>query len=223
MRVIQYSMSKSKEYLEFLKNTPSVSNSDFKPILVDNIFTSEQISDIYNQIKVADDSRTQIKTFAGHKVWQRRFGKSIEQRIRDIAKEATGLSMRLNGDYSFTRYSPEYGYECKLFPHYDTRNSQRLTIDIQLDFDEEWKVIVEEESFLLKYNQALIFLGTQQIHWREKKKLQKNSKIDMLLSHLSYTPPVPYDTNQVDILENRSKFLMDLYGFNNLPKEYTDE
>ena len=216
-------MSKSKEYLDFLSNTATVSNSDFKPIVIDQVFTEEQIEDIYNQISIADDSKTQIKPFAGHKVWQRRFGKSIEQTIRNVAKDATGIPMRLNGDYSFTRYSPEYGYECRLFPHYDTRNSQRLTVDIQLDFDEDWRVVVEEEPFLLKHNQALIFLGTQQIHWREHKKLKKSSKIDMLLSHLSYTPAVPYDINQIEILEERSKFLMDMYKFDNIAREYKDE
>ena len=216
-------MSKSLEYLRFLEQTPNVTNSDFVPVVIDNVFTDSQIASIYSQLEIADDSKTQIKPFAGHKVWQRRFGPEVEKAIRDVAISVTGTQMMLNGDYSFTRYSPEYGYECKLFPHYDTRHSQRLTVDVQLNYDEDWKVIVEEQEFLLKYNQALVFTGTQQIHWREKKKLKPSSRIDMLLSHLSYHPSLPYDNNQVAVLEERSRFLMELYDFNNKEEVYAYE
>jgi hypothetical protein len=115
----------------------------------------------------------------------------------------------------FLRYYSGYGYEPKLAPHYDKRESQRFTLDIQLNYDEEWAVVVEEKSYTLKYNQGLIFKGTQQMHWRESKVLKPDTTIDMFISNFTFVPDRPIDDGQLDKMEMRSMLLMKELNINN--------
>jgi hypothetical protein len=131
-----------------------------------------------------------------------------------VAK-ATGHQVYLDEMPFFLRYYSGYGYEPKLAPHYDNRPSQRLTLDIQLNYDEEWAVVVEEKKYVLKYNQGLIFKGTQQMHWREKKVLKPNTTIDMFISNLTYVPDRPLDPNQIEKMEARSMCLMSELNIDN--------
>ncbi len=64
------------------------------------------------------------------------------------------------------------------------------------------------KSFTLEDNQALIFAGTQQIHWRENIQISEDAEIDMIFCHLEYVNPKPLDENQEQVLRERADFLM---------------
>lgn len=207
---------------EFLKSKqPHISNQDFVVQKASNIFTDDQIKEIYDIVNNTRIEDTHLQEWAGHRAWHVNFSKDIENAITRSAQSILGDHIKLDGDYSFARYTPEYGFECKLFPHYDTRDTQRITFDIQLNADEPWGIVVENETYYLNNNEALIFAGTQQIHWREKKKLQPNTKVDMIFCHLQYVASTPLDNGQKDILEERSRFLMDNTGINNSVQTYS--
>ena len=198
------------EYNKLKNNQEHIHNQDFSVIKAVDIFSTDQINSIYSIIENTPEENTIIQPWAGHKAWHVPLGKEIEDRINFVAQKYLGDGVFLNGDYSFARYSPSYGHECKLFPHYDTRDSQRITFDIQLKATEDWGIVVEGETFYLNDNEALIFSGTQQMHWREKKKI--SSDFDMIFCHLQYFPSIPLSINQKEILENRSRFLMEKTG-----------
>lgn len=205
------------------KKTGPISNEDFDVLVADEVLLPDQIDHIYNIINSTPESKTELKEWAGHKVWHVRLGKDFEDRVTQVARKYLGDGVVLNLDYSFARYSPEYGFECKLFPHYDTRPSQRITFDIQISADEEWGIVVENEEYQLRNNQALVFSGTQQIHWRSKKKLKASSKIDMIFCHLQYVEDKPLDEGQHSRLDERARFLMDSTGINNQVELYSRE
>lgn len=205
------------------KKTGPISNEDFDVLVADEVLLPDQIDHIYNIINSTPESKTELKKWAGHKVWHVRLGKDFEDRVTQVARKYLGDGVVLNLDYSFARYSPEYGFECKLFPHYDTRPSQRITFDIQISADEEWGIVVENEEYQLRNNQALVFSGTQQIHWRSKKKLKASSKIDMIFCHLQYVEDKPLDEGQYSRLDERARFLMDSTGINNQVELYSKE
>jgi hypothetical protein len=214
-------MSYIDEYNKLKDSQPHISNQDFKVLKAYDIFTDDQIKEIYDIVNNTKIENTHLQEWAGHRAWNITFPKSIEDTITKAAREVLGDGIVLEGDYSFARYTPEWGVECKLFPHYDTRDAQRITFDIQLNADEPWGIVVENEMYSLENNQALIFAGTQQIHWREKKKLKPDTKIDMVFCHLKYVDPRPYDENQIEILEERSRFLMDATGINSSIEPYS--
>lgn len=213
-------MNIKEEYAKLKASQEHVSNQDFVTQKAFNIFTEEEISQIYDEINAADIENTMLQDFVGHRAWGIRFSKNIELAIIKAAQAVLGDEITLKGDYSFARYSPSYGFNCKLFPHFDTKPSQRITFDIQLNSNEEWGIIVEDETFHLNKNEALIFAGTQQIHWRENKKVKPDAEIDMIFCHLEYKVPRKLDEHQKDILEDRSQFFIDAYNFTRFAEPY---
>ncbi len=195
-------------YKELVASQPRVSNQDFVVLVAENVLLPEHIEEIYQKVNKAPDSSTRVQPWAGHKVWDIRFSKEIEDRITKVAQDLVGNHVLLDYDYSFARYSPKFGYVCKLFPHYDNRESQRITFDIQLRASQPWSVVVENVAYPLQDNQALIFAGTQQIHWRENKNISNDAEIDMIFCHLIYKEPVPLDMDQKDILNERADLLI---------------
>lgn len=195
-------------YEDLVRSQPYISNQDFEPRVVSNVLLPKHIEEIYSTIANLPEEKTRVQPWAGHKIWDTTFSKEIEDRISAVAQSVLGDGVVLNYDYSFARYSKKFGYECKLFPHYDTRESQRITFDIQLRASEPWAVVVENKSFTLEDNQALIFAGTQQIHWRENIQISEDAEIDMIFCHLEYVDPKPLDENQEQVLRERADFLM---------------
>jgi hypothetical protein len=205
-------------YEDLVRSQPKISNQDFQVRIAENVLLPEHIDTIYSIINSTSESQTRVQPWAGHKVWDVKFTKEIEDRITAVAQSIVGNDVSLDYDYSFARYSRKFGYECKLFPHYDNRDSQRITFDIQLRASEPWSVVVENTVYPLKNNQALIFAGTQQIHWREKKKISDDAEIDMIFCHLTYNIDKPLDNDQKNILNERAHMLMNQTGISNLPE-----
>jgi hypothetical protein len=202
-------------YNEFKKDSGFVENENFNPIIVKDIFSADQIKRIYDAVNNTKIENTHLQKWAGHRAWDTKFDKDIEDSITEKAKEHFGDNISLCGDYSFARYSPSYGYVCKLFPHYDTRDYQRITFDIQLNASEEWAIVVEGNRYVLENNQALMFAGTQQIHWRENKQINQEASIDMIFCHLQYVPNKEIENGQNEILTKRANFLIEETGISN--------
>ena len=185
-----------------------ISGQNFKPIIVDNVLSDKEIEYVYQFI---DNNKEIEEDWAGRKSWMvddSSLRSSISKKIENVVSLAVGEQLQLNEYPFFLRYSPQYGFISKLFPHSDYRDSQRVTVDLQLNYDEEWAIIIEGNSFNLKFNQALIFLGTQQMHWRENKTLKDKSVIDMLISNLHFVNDKPLDENQIKMTEEKNWRLM---------------
>ena len=95
-----------------------------------------------------------FQKFAGHRAWafkDEEFANKLNKVVTDLIGEPMVLT-----EYSFARYSPKFGYKPKLFPHYDTHfaDGQRITVDIQMNKNVDWAVIVEGESFNFDVNDA---------------------------------------------------------------------
>ncbi len=206
-------------YKEFKATQKHISNQDFEVMVVDNIFDQHHIDKVYEIINNASEEQTRIQPWASHKVWDVSLGEEIEYRINEVVKNSLGDHLVLKKDYSFARYSPKFGYRAKLFPHYDTRPSQRVTFDIQLKTSEPWALVVEEDVYDLQDNQALVFAGTQQIHWRENKQIADDAEIDMIFCHLEYVDDMLLDNGQEEVLRERANFLINKTGISNLEEQ----
>jgi len=188
-----------------------VENQDLPVSISNNVLSEADYFTIYNLVSQTPEEETVIQPWAGHKAYFTVFPDQIINKIEQITSSITGEEM-IMAEYSFARYSKEYGYECKLFPHYDTKSSQRITFDLQLNSDEDWGIVVEGETYHLKDNQALVFSGTQQMHWRENHKLKPKTKIDMIFFHLAYKNDKPLQDGHKEIMEKRSRYLMEETG-----------
>jgi hypothetical protein len=212
-------LQRSKDYQDLVDSTLNVLGQDFNPIVVDNIFDLNEMKHIYNVVRSTPIENLKVADWGGQASWQStNFGPLIENKLVEIGKSFFGDELYFMHDYSFVRYSEEFGYKSKLFPHADKREKPRMLLDIQLKADEEWPIVVEETSYFLKDNQALIFSGTGQIHWREKKDLSTHSRIDMMFVNFEYTDNRPFQDGQyTEAILPRSKYLRQKYNIDDTP------
>jgi hypothetical protein len=153
--------------------------------IIKNVFSDNQINLIYNTIDIEQKENTSIVSIYAQKVWFIDLPNEISQHMQNLGKEIFKQNVTLDA-MSFARYSNQYGNNPNLTPHYDNAFLEsKVTIDVQLRSNINWPLVVQGKSFTLKDNDALIFSGTHQIHWREHKKFNNEDFIEMLFCHFS--------------------------------------
>jgi len=92
-------------------------------------------------------------------------GGSFWDIMYSCAKEHFGETA-LPSYWKWSRYSPKYGAP-NIPPHIDI-NACTYTIDLQLMGDVEWEIFVEGTPYTMQDGDALLYLGSEQMHWRPK-------------------------------------------------------
>lgn len=200
-------LDKFPEYEKLRTSQHYVSDQDFAPVLVEDIFTDKELNDILQTVSKFPLEKIRIQKWGGQGVLDEiKISDSVIAKIQNLASKASNKEL-IVAEYSIVKYCPEYGYEVKLFPHYDTRPYEMFVFDVQLQTNEDWGIIVEGKQFNLLDNQALLFSGTQQMHWRENKKLQDGSEILMMFCWLKHKISKPISETQSTIMLERQKVL----------------
>ena len=97
-----------------------------------NIFTQEEIDELYSVIDLDQTENTSIVSIYAQKAWFVNLPDSIKNKVIDLANTIYGQKVKLE-EICFARYSREYGDFPALTPHYDnTFKESRVTIDVQL-------------------------------------------------------------------------------------------
>ena len=104
----------------------------------------------------------------------------IKNKLIKIAESKLNKRLEMVAE-GFSTYKKEYG-EPWLDPHIDF-NETNYILDYQFDSNIEWPIIVEGESFILKNNEAVLFSGKDQIHWRPKRKFLDHEYVSMIFFH----------------------------------------
>lgn len=160
-----------------------------------NVFTNKEIEDLYQAIDIKQREKTSTNPFYAQKTWFVPLPESVINKINSVAKEIYDEPVTLK-EVSFARYSKEYGEMPILTPHFDNAfPSPRVTIDIQIKSNIDWPIVVNNQSFTLKDNDALTFSGTNQIHWREYKEFKDDDFIEMIFAHFSIDSEPSYQEN----------------------------
>jgi hypothetical protein len=174
--------------------------NSMKNLIIKDIFTEDQIRHIYKVINETPDEKTQVQTRLGHKAYLVGLGEDVRAHIEKIVQEHYGDEWILN-DYQFARYSKKFGYEPKLYPHYDDAfDKHKLTLDVQLYSTVSWPIVVEGDEFLLNNNEGVVFSGTDQIHWRSPLELSEDDVVDMVFCHCEKKP----EFNDLITVEHRA-------------------
>lgn len=201
-------LDKFPEYKKLRTSQDYVSDQDFVPIVINNIFNNEENKSILSSIESFPLDKIRVQKWGGQGILDDiKITDEIKNKIESIATKHIGEEMTLE-NFSIARYSPEYGYEVKLFPHYDTRPVEMFVLDIQLKTNEDWGIIVEGKQYNINDNDALLFSGTQQMHWRERKTLLKGSEIYMLFCWLKHKAEKKLNNQHDIIMKERESVLM---------------
>jgi len=158
--------------------------NDLETIVVKNVLLDQTIDWIYNKINELDKSSAHIVKELGHTTYFMDFNDGFKKYMHSKIQPYFDVELEIT-EMAFARYHHDSGYVPKLFPHFDHFKEHRITFDLQLKSTIEWPIVVEGKEFLLNNNDALIFSGTDQIHWRKDVQLSKEDEVDMFFIHLS--------------------------------------
>lgn len=182
--------------------------------IVKNVFSSDQIDLIYSCINLNLDKDLVLQPDYGRLYiplyWRQitnlsgpiglKINETIVDSIIEHSSKFSNVQLQIES-ISFARYSAKYGIPF-LFPHTDSNYKEsRLTFDIQLDSNVEWPIVVEHQEYLLANNDAIVFSGTHDVHWRSKQLFKNDDYVDILLCQLSKKTDSPKQLN-VDFMRD---------------------
>lgn len=159
---------------------------DYENKIVKDVFTEQELADIYAHVNSTPDEQKKFVDYfshTAHLTWMPdHIVSAIEKRM--AAEHDEDLVLR---ELSFARYSKEQdNIAVQLTPHRDESFEEgRITFDIQVGSNVSWPLVVEGKEFTLEDNQALLFAGTHQVHWRTKREFETGEHVDMIFCHFS--------------------------------------
>lgn len=160
--------------------------SEVKPTLIENIFSDEDYLHIYEVIN--KELENGYENFFIHQNGMKRYVFGKESNLNDSlskkVSESLGIEIKHSAGF-FARYNNDGGGIPSLPPHYDSAGEGYacLTFTAQLDSNIEWPIYVYDEKIQLKKNQAIVFSGNSNIHWRPGIEFKDDSFLDIFVCH----------------------------------------
>lgn len=100
-------------------------------------------------------------------------------RLLPVAREIFGNQ---NIEKSYCIYSVYKGHKARLFKHIDD-NACTYTIDLTVHYNELWPIVVEGKELSPEENEAVIYYGEDQYHWRPRFPNPKNNEVGVIFYH----------------------------------------
>jgi hypothetical protein len=203
-----YNKETFPEYVELIKRQPKISGQDFTPVLFKNVLPDEELKYVQSQFNNATAEDIDVQGYAGLGTLTIDLlnKESIIKKIEKMASDAVGEELEVL-EFGGTRYSPDFGWYPKLGPHYDARPVEMYVFDYHVQSTETWGLFMEGKRFDFGDNEALLFSGTGQIHWREPIQLKENAKIDLIFFWLQHKNPKEISQEHTDTMKMRSHFI----------------
>jgi hypothetical protein len=98
-------------------------------------------------------------------------------KVQEIIRNTYGKDYEIK-DVGFQRYKLEYGLP-NLKPHVDDQNCQ-VVFDYQLESNKKWDLVVEGNSISLNNNDAVVFEGEKDVHWRNPVHFKSDEYVSMI-------------------------------------------
>jgi len=187
-------MYKKLEYNERLENI-YVDNKDFEVFYIKDVLSEDHINTLKHHYKRFQDYYITVG-YAGQRKWVVNYPE-ITKRLEEVVSEGVKEKVRLV-DIELCIYAPEFGYEPKLYPHFDNhaKDGQTVTMSVEIDSNIDWNLVVENKKYKTKKNEGVVFSGTQQVHWREKYNFKKNDYCAAIFAHFKYVNNKPLSLDQ---------------------------
>lgn len=151
-----------------------------KPVILSNVFSEQDLQEL-RELVGSDTSRREWYD----EYWQRslklndRLEQHFSKMLEPLAKEVFGDETLATTYTLYVEYSHP---ESNLEPHHDD-NACTYSIDFCLSAKTPWGVVVEGEEYMFGENQALAFMGCDQLHWRNPMPDPENNRVEMILFH----------------------------------------
>lgn len=172
-------------------------------IIVDNVFTQEEVQNIYKVI----DNKTDSNIAAGKDKYDgffrvknngflvytdSDFANLCTDNVRKRIADLTGIEVKQIGMH-FSRYEAYDGLIPHLLPHLDRHSKNaNLTMTVQLlntplndkhngDKAKNWPIYVDTTEVPMNYNRGVLFCSNYQYHWRPDTEFGPEDRYDTVL------------------------------------------
>ena len=113
---------------------------------------------------------------------------NIKEKLLTLAKQFVDDPDLELTHYQYLDYFGKYGNgnSPNLPPHLDVENYYtKVSIDYQMSSNIDWSIVVEDQGFILKDNEVLVFEAGDRIHWRDPIILKENDRCEVIVFHFS--------------------------------------
>lgn len=152
-----------------------------KPRIVKNIFTDQEYADLYEEINAMPESFITPVEDVGYFAYMDPVNSDLSDSL--ISKIEPILKTKIKKTaIHFARYTKATNSVPRLMPHYDENLTHAsYTLSVILDSTLDWSVFVENDEFFPLKNQAVVFSGTHQIHYRPLIEFSDTDYYDILV------------------------------------------
>lgn len=155
---------------------------NFEPIVIYNVFSEEEIKEIYDSRSKSENLLTDES--CGYITNTKPFSKNIRKKIVQIVQDNVPIKVKEWGNH-MPRYTLKSNSRPRLYPHYDVGLHQAsLTLSIQLDHTLPWTVYIGDQGYDIKRNTAVLFSGSHQIHWRPDIEFGPDDYYDIIVAQV---------------------------------------
>jgi hypothetical protein len=155
-----------------------------KPIIIKNLLTSEELKIVHEQVFNAYQNKNHIWDDWAHR-------NTIGEYYMPILTQLRERLMPIAIDFfedkdmlpSYSLYSEYTSQLSNLHKHKDF-NACTYTIDLCLKQEKPWGLWIEDKEYILQENEAILFYGEDQLHWRED--LTESNNVAMVFFHYAH-------------------------------------
>lgn len=167
---------------------------NFKPVVIDNVFTQEEYDSVYNSVNAylpQDPDPNVPPNFGyfnageiGYFAYVKGFENIVYNKLIELTKQYGQMDV-VEPKVHFARYTPKTGFPPTLHPHNDLGvTTSAFTFSVQLDSTLDWELCAKDTCITLKKNQAMLFSGSHQIHWRPLKEFGPDDYFDIMVCQM---------------------------------------
>lgn len=146
---------------------------------INQFFNKEEIQEILDLVYSLDQNgEGKVYRATGRKlIGLDLLSKNIKNKVESYVKNNYGNEIIVK-DIGYMKFSKEYGTP-KLLPHKDDYACE-VVFDYQLRTNKKWDLFIEGNRVELEDNDAVVFEGEKEAHWREKVIFEDGEAVEMI-------------------------------------------
>jgi hypothetical protein len=148
--------------------------------IIGNVFSDDEFKDLYDTFQKSKNDYTIVPEL-GYAAYWIELGEDLQSVLKSIIEKKLDVKVsKIEAHYA--RYSLKTGHKPLLMPHYDRAlTNATFSLGVVLDNTLDWELFVEGNGFIPRRNDAVLFSGSHQIHWRPDIKFKDDDYYDIMV------------------------------------------
>ena len=183
---------------------------DIDPLVIKDVFSEDEYRKIYDSVEEQFSSNVMINKYNGYSHINIVLDNEIVEKIENIFRDLFNISARIKLLINFARYSVKSGHQPNLKPHWDRGlDYPAYMMSVQLNKTLDWELGALDTVANLDKNEAIIFSGSDHVHYRPKINFSDTDELDILLcqAELIDEPMLDKELNDKMVQDDLFKYL----------------